>query len=262
MGIVNVTPDSFSDGGRFLDRQAAIDQALKLVEEGADLIDLGAESTRPGAAPVAQEEELERLIPVIEGVRARSPIPISVDTMKPQVARAAMAAGAQVWNDVTALRWSDESVAAATELGCGVILMHMLGEPGTMQVEPRYDDVTAEVAAFLADRAAAAITAGVSREAIWLDPGIGFGKTLSHNLALLAGLDAIVALGFPVVLGVSRKRFIGALDPGGADADHRLGGSLAAALAGVRKGAGILRVHDVRQTVQALAVASAIEAAS
>jgi dihydropteroate synthase len=140
--------------------------------------------------------------------------------------------------------------------------MHMLGEPGTMQVEPRYDDVTAEVAAFLADRAAAAITAGVSREAIWLDPGIGFGKTVTHNLTLLAGLEAIVALGFPVVLGVSRKRFISALDPATADADHRLGGSLAAGLAGVAKGAGILRVHDVRQTVQALAVASAIEAAS
>jgi dihydropteroate synthase len=258
MGIVNVTPDSFSDGGRYLDRQAAIDQALKLVEEGADLIDLGAESTRPGAAPVAQDEELERLIPVIEGVRSRSPIPISVDTMKPQVARAAVGAGAQVWNDVTALRWSQDSLAAAAELGCGVILMHMLGEPGTMQDDPRYDDVVAEVEAFLLARALTAMAAGVAREKIWLDPGIGFGKTPAHNLALLAALPRLAALGYPILLGASRKRFIAALDPLGADPAARLGGSLAAHLHAAASGVAAVRVHDVRETAQALAVWGAI----
>ncbi|MDB5451946.1 MAG: dihydropteroate synthase [Caulobacteraceae bacterium] len=262
MGIVNVTPDSFSDGGRFFDPPAAVEHALSLAAAGADILDIGAESTRPRAAPVPEAEELDRLIQVVEGVRARTDLPISVDTMKPAVARAAMAAGADIWNDVTALRWSPESLRTAAALGCGVVLMHMLGEPGSMQDDPRYDDVVAEVSAFLADRAEAAVAAGVRREAIWVDPGIGFGKTVAHNLSLLAHLDRIAALGFPVVLGVSRKRFITALDPVPEKGAGRLGGSLAAGLAGASKGAAILRVHDVRESVQALAVAAAIEAAS
>ena len=261
MGIVNVTPDSFSDGGRFLDAAAALDHARRLVAEGADMLDVGGESTRPGADPVPAAEEIARVVPLIRALRAESAIPISVDTMKPEVARAAVAAGATMWNDVTALRHAPESLDVAAELGCEVVLMHMQGEPRTMQAEPRYGDVVAEVAAFLAGRAEAATAAGVARERIWLDPGIGFGKhMIRHNLPLLAELDRIAALGFPVLLGVSRKRFIGALDDD-APADLRLGGSIAAALAGVAAGAAAVRVHDVRETVQALRVWRAIQAA-
>jgi dihydropteroate synthase len=258
MGIVNVTPDSFSDGGRYLDPNAAVAHARRLIAEGADILDVGAESTRPRAAPVDEAEELRRLVPVIEGIRRESDIAISVDTMKPAVARAAIGAGAAMWNDVTALRWSPQSLSTAAELGCGVVLMHMLGEPGTMQEDPRYDDVVAEVVTFLAARAQAAIAAGVRREAIWLDPGIGFGKTTAHNLTLIARLDEIAALGFPVVLGASRKRFIAALDPSASDTEDRLAGSLAVALAAARAGAAVIRVHDVRETVQALAVQAAL----
>lgn len=258
MGIVNATPDSFSDGGRFLDPAAALAQARRLIAEGADILDVGAESTRPGAAPVPAAVEIERLIPLIGAIRAESAVPISVDTMKPEVARAAMAAGASIWNDVTALRHAPDSSAAAAELGCDVVLMHMQGQPRTMQAEPHYDDVVAEVTAFLAERAQAAMAAGVARERIWLDPGIGFGKhRLRHNLPLLAGLDRIVALGFPVLLGASRKAFIGALS-GGAAADQRLGGSIAAALVGATAGVAAVRVHDVAETVQALNVQAAI----
>lgn len=261
MGVLNLTPDSFSDGGRYLALEAALAQARRIVADGADILDIGAESTRPGAQPVEAEIEIERLIPLIEAIRAESPIPISVDTMKPEVARAAMAAGASIWNDVTALRHSPDSAATAAELGCEIVLMHMQGEPGTMQAEPHYDDVLAEVVDFLAERAELAIWAGVARERIWLDPGIGFGKhPLRHNLPLLAGLDRIVALGFPVLLGASRKRFIGALD-GGVEADGRLGGSIAAALAGAAAGVAAVRVHDVRETVQALKVWAAINQA-
>lgn len=262
MGIVNATPDSFSDGGRFLDPAAALDHARRLVAEGADILDMGAESTRPGAAPVPAEVEIERLVPLIAAIRAESNVPISVDTMKPDVARAAVAAGASIWNDVTALRHAPESLTVAAELGCEVVLMHMRGEPRTMQAEPHYDDVVAEVAAFLAQRAEAAMAAGVARERIWLDPGIGFGKhMLNHNLPLMAGLDRIVALGFPVLLGASRKAFIGALS-GGAPADRRLGGSVAAALAGASAGVAAVRVHDVAETVQALTVQAAIAQAT
>ena len=261
MGILNVTPDSFSDGGRYPSFDAALARARRLIAEGADILDIGAESTRPGAEPVSVAVEIERLVPLIKAVRAESAIVVSVDTMKPEVARAAMAAGASVWNDVTALRHAPESAAVAAELGCDVVLMHMQGEPGTMQVEPHYDDVVSEVADFLAERAQLAIWAGVARERIWLDPGIGFGKHKTrHNLPLLAGLDRIVALGFPVLLGASRKRFIGATD-GGADADHRLGGSIAAALVGAAAGVAAVRVHDVRETVQALRVWDAINSA-
>jgi len=262
MGVLNVTPDSFSDGGRHFGPEAALAQARRLIAEGADLIDIGGESTRPGATPVPEDEEIARVVPLIAAIRAESAIPISVDTMKPSVARAAVAAGASLWNDVTALRHSPDSLATAAELGCEVVLMHMQGEPGTMQAEPRYDDVVAEVAAFLADRAEAAVAAGVAREKIWLDPGIGFGKhMIRHNLPLLAGLQAIVALGFPVLLGVSRKSFIGAVDGGKRGADARLGGSIAGALWGARAGVAAVRVHDVRETVQALRVWAAIAAA-
>lgn len=258
MGIVNATPDSFSDGGRFLDPAAALAHARRLVDERADILDVGAESTRPGADPVSPEVEIERLVPLITAIRAEGDTVVSVDTMKPQVARAAVEAGASIWNDVTALRHAPDSLETAAELGCQVVLMHMQGAPRTMQAEPHYDDVVAEVAAFLAKRAEAAIAAGVAPERIWLDPGIGFGKhMLRHNLPLLAGLDRIVALGFPVLLGASRKSFIGALSRG-APADRRLGGSIAAALTGMAAGVAAVRVHDVAETVQALDVQAAI----
>jgi dihydropteroate synthase len=258
MGVVNATPDSFSDGGRPLDLEATLARARRLVAEGADLLDVGGESTRPGAAPTPEAEEIARVVPLVAAIRREGQVPISIDTMKPAVARAAVAAGAGMWNDVTALGWSPDSAAVAAELGCQVVLMHMQGEPRTMQQAPRYDDVVGEVTGFLAARAEAAVAAGVARGRIWLDPGIGFGKTLRHNLALLAHLDRIVALGFPVLLGVSRKGFIRAIDASAASADERLGGSLAAALAGAQAGVAAVRVHDVRETVQALAVQAAI----
>jgi dihydropteroate synthase len=262
MGIVNVTPDSFSDGGRYLDPEAGLAHARRLIAAGADILDIGAESTRPGAEPVGEDEEIARAVPLIAAIRAESDVAISIDTMKPQVARAAVAAGANLWNDVAALRFSPDAPAVAAELGCEVVLMHMQGEPRTMQVDPQYGDVVAEVRAFLAERAQAVMADGVARDKIWLDPGIGFGKRLEHNLALLAHLEEIAGLGFPVLLGVSRKRFIAALDPAaGEPPDARLAGSLAAALAGVQAGAAALRVHDVAETVQALKVWSAIAAA-
>lgn len=260
MGVVNVTPDSFSDGGRFLDGAAAVRHALKLIADGADILDIGGESTRPGADPVPAEVELARVLPVIRAVRAHGAVPISIDTIKPEVARAAVDAGATIWNDVTALRGARDSVKVAAELGCEVILMHMRGEPRTMQDDPRYGDVVWEVRRFLAERAKAAVAAGVARDRIQVDPGIGFGKRLEHNLALLRALPRLADLGFPMVLGVSRKRFIAAIDHKAGSADDRLGGSLAAALLGAEGGAAVLRVHDVRETVQALAVRGALSA--
>ncbi len=262
MGVVNVTPDSFSDGGRHLAPENALAHARRLIGEGADILDIGGESTRPGAEPVSEAEELDRTVPLIAAIRAESAVPISIDTMKPAVARAAVAAGATMWNDVSALRFAPDAPAVAAELGCQVVLMHMLGEPGTMQDRPRYDDVVGEVESFLLARVDVAMAAGVTREKIWLDPGIGFGKTLEHNLALLRALPRLVALGFPVLLGASRKRFIAAIDPRSADADDRLAGSLAAALVGARAGVAAVRVHDVHQTIQALAVQSAIDVPS
>lgn len=256
MGVVNVTPDSFSDGGRHADADAAAAHALSLAAQGADVIDIGGESTRPGAAPVDEAEELARVIPVIERVRAQSAIPVSIDTMKPAVARAAAAAGADMWNDVSALR-APGAPETAADLGLPVILMHMRGEPGTMQDAPRYDDAAAEVTAFLLQRAEAATQAGVTRENIWLDPGIGFGKTLAHNLELLRSIPALAAHGFPLCIGVSRKRFIAAIDAGAGEGE-RLGGSLYAALHAAQHGVAMLRVHDVRETVQALKVRAAI----
>jgi len=258
MGILNVTPDSFSDGGRFLDAGAALAHARRLIAEGADVLDIGGEATRPGAAPTPEAEEIGRVVPLIEALRRESDTPISIDTMKPAVARAAVGAGATMWNDVTALGWSPESLGAAAELGCEVVLMHMRGEPRTMQQRPRYDDVLAEVGAFLKARAEAALAAGVARGKIWVDPGFGFGKTARHNLELIRGLPEIAALGFPVLVGASRKSSIPRIAGDASSADQRLGGSIALALAAARGGAAMLRVHDVADTKQALAVAAAI----
>lgn len=240
---------------------AAVAHGLWLVEQGADVLDIGGESTRPGAEPVAEAEEIVRVVPVIQGLRARWAGPISIDTMKPAVARAAVAAGATMWNDVTALGFAPDSPATAAELGCDVVLMHMKGEPRTMQADPHYDDVVEEVAGWLSSRADAAMAAGVARGRIWLDPGIGFGKTPAHNLALTARLDRLAATGFPVLYGASRKRVIQSVDPTATDSGDRLGGSLALALEAARRGAGIVRVHDVRETVQATAVQAAVGAA-
>ncbi|MGY6532751.1 dihydropteroate synthase [Glycocaulis sp.] len=256
MGIVNVTPDSFSDGGEHADAARAIAHGRDLIEAGADWLDIGGESTRPGAEPVSEAEELKRVIPVIEGLAA-SGTPLSIDTMKPGVTRAAMQAGASLWNDVFALR-SDGALETAAELGCQICLMHMQGEPQTMQANPAYNDVVGEVEAFLLQRAQAAMAAGIARERIWLDPGIGFGKTVAHNLALMRALPRLAGHGFPLLFGASRKRFIAALD-GDAPADQRLGGSLAAALHAARSGASMIRVHDVRETVQALTIQAAIQ---
>lgn len=261
MGVVNITPDSFSDGGRFLSEAAAVAHARKLIEGGADILDIGGESTRPGAAPVSEAEELARVAPVIEAIRRESAIPISIDTMKPAVARAAVAAGATLWNDVMALG-APGALETAAELGCEVILMHMLGDPRTMQDDPRYDDVVEDVAARLMQRVQAAVAAGVRREAIWLDPGIGFGKRMEHNLALLAHLDRLVGLGHRVLLGASRKSFVRKIDPTAVAAEDRLGGSLAVVLAGARAGVAAVRVHDVRETAQALKVQAAIDTAA
>ncbi|WP_309629144.1 dihydropteroate synthase [Brevundimonas sp.] len=258
MGILNVTPDSFSDGGLHDSIEAGLAQAMKLIGDGADILDIGGESTRPGAEPVPVHEEIARTAPVIAAVHARWNGPISIDTMKPEAARAAVAAGATIWNDVTALTWAPDAPEVAAELGCEVVLMHMLGEPRSMQVEPRYQDVVVEVRDYLAHRAEAAIAAGVARHRITLDPGIGFGKTIEHNLALIAGLGTLAELGFPVLLGASRKRMIRNIDPSATEAGDRLGGSIALALEGARRGAVIVRVHDVRETVQALAVQEAV----
>jgi len=261
MGVLNVTPDSFSDGGRFAERDAAVTQALALVAAGADMLDIGGESTRPGAAPTAEAVELARVLPVITAIRAVSDVPISIDTRKPAVARAAVAAGAVMWNDISALTGAPDSLATAAELNTPVVLMHMQGDPRTMQDNPRYADPVGEVLAYLSARAEAAMAAGVRREDIWFDPGIGFGKRLQHNLALLANLDRLAASGFPVLLGVSRKRTVLHIDSTAIDPNDRIGGSLAMALQGAASGVAALRVHDVRQTVQALAVQAAIAAA-
>lgn len=257
MGIVNVTPDSFSDGGLHDDTGRAVAHALKLASDGADILDIGGESTRPGADPVSETDEIARTIPVIEALRQRTSLPISIDTMKPGVARAAFAAGATIWNDVNALR-APGAIDTAVELGAIVCLMHMNGEPRTMQDAPAYDDVVEEVEAYLLDRASKAIAAGIPRSNIWVDPGIGFGKSLQHNLQLLRSISRLSQHGFPVLIGASRKRFISGIDEG-SQTDNRLGGSLAVALHAAASGAAILRVHDVRETVQALKVSAAIE---
>lgn len=257
MGIVNVTPDSFSDGGLFLSVEAATEHALRLVEEGANVLDIGGESTRPGAATVSIAQEMDRVLPVIEAISVRTAVPISIDTRKPEVAKAAVAAGARIWNDVSALTYSADSLGTANKLRVQIILMHAQGEPATMQEAPQYHDVVEEVRAFLRSRRDAALAAGIQQERLILDPGIGFGKTLAHNVALLRNLGALCDLGCPVLLGASRKRFIAALDRDD-QADSRLGGSLAAVLAARQQGASWFRVHDVAATRQALAVWDAI----
>jgi dihydropteroate synthase len=251
MGVLNVTPDSFSDGGRYLDSAAAVAHGLVLAQEGAAIVDVGGESTHPGASPVGTDEELRRVIPVIGRLAAALPVPVSVDTRNPEVMRQALAAGATMVNDVAAFT-APGALAAVAPTGAALCLMHMQGEPGTMQAAPRYYDVVDEVRGFLKARAAACLAAGVARERLVVDPGFGFGKTLEHNLALLAALPAIAADGLPVLAGLSRKRMIGALT--GRTGDNRLAGSLAAAVIAAINGARIIRTHDVAATVDALAV--------
>lgn len=256
MGIVNVTPDSFSDGGRHATAEAAIAHGLRLAAEGADILDVGGESTRPGAAAVPLEVELARVVPVVEGLVRQTGLPISVDTFKPEVMRAAVAAGAGMVNDIYALR-QPGALEAAAELGVPVVLMHMLGEPGTMQQAPAYDDVVGEVRRFLAERVFAAEMAGIERRRLVLDPGFGFGKSTVHNLALLAGLDGLAELGLPVLAGLSRKRSIGEIT-GRQVPEERVAGSVAAHLLAAQRGARLLRVHDVAATVDALKVWQAV----
>ena len=257
MGVVNVTPDSFSDGGDFFDAERAVAHAIRLAEDGADILDIGGESTRPGAESVGTDEELRRVVPVIEKLAGKTKAKISIDTRKPEVAREAISLGAAIWNDVSALTYSSESLITAAAMDCDIVLMHAQGDPRTMQDNPSYTDVVAEVCAFLAARISTCEAAGVERARLIADPGIGFGKSLEHNLSLLAGLDQLAVLGVPVLLGASRKRFISALDEA-APADQRLGGSIAAVLAGFAREASIFRVHDVAETRQALKIAAAI----
>ena len=244
MGVLNVTPDSFSDGGHFLDHDAAVAHALRLVAEGADVVDVGGESTRPGAEPVPVAEERRRVVPVVEALRGR--VTVSVDTRHREVAEAAVAAGAAIINDISASLWP-----VAAEAGVGWVAMHMQGDPRTMQVAPRYDDVVGEVRDHLVDRAERALGAGVAQ--VWIDPGIGFGKTLEHNLSLLRHLDVLVATGHPVLVGTSRKGFLGSMAGGAAPLD-RLEGSLATAVWAAVAGVAMIRVHDVAASVQAARV--------
>ncbi len=261
MGVLNVTPDSFSDGGRFADTDAAADAGAAMAGAGADIIDVGGESSRPGrAGTIGDEEECRRVIPVVGALRARLPaVAISVDTCRLETARRALEAGADIINDITALRRSPGIAALCATHGAGLVLMHMLGEPRTMQDDPRYDDVVVDVKNFLRDRMDFALAAGVPEECIAVDPGIGFGKTAEHNVRLLAGLDYLRLLQRPIVVGASRKRFLGALTASD-DPRDRLEASLAAACAAALGGAGIVRVHDVRETRRALAVIDAIRA--
>lgn len=256
MGIVNVTPDSFSDGGRFNRTEAAVAHALRLVEEGADILDIGGESTRPDAPEVSEAEELERVIPVIEALASRTGAPISVDTMKPTVARTALAVGAAIINDVAANRVDPAMWRVVADSRAGYVAMHMQGTPRTMQTEPSYTDVVAEVDAFLGGRLVRLAEAGVTAEQVALDPGIGFGKTLEHNLQLLGRLDALRNRQRPLLVGVSRKSFIGRLT--GASVEDRLPGSLAGACWAVALGASVVRTHDVAATRQALAMTAAL----
>lgn len=255
MGVLNATPDSFSDGGRYAAPEAAIAHGRRMAAQGADILDVGGESTRPGAQPVAEAEELARVLPVIEGLRGVARL--SIDTLKPAVARAAMEAGAVMWNDISALA-APGAPETAAELGCEVVLMHMQGSPANMQDDPRYDDVVAEVEGFLLARAQVAVAAGVDPARIWLDPGIGFGKRLPHNLALLNALGRLGSHGLRVLLGASRKRTVAYLDPTATDPLDRLGGSLAIHLHGARQGVAAIRTHDVRETAQALKVQAAL----
>jgi dihydropteroate synthase len=261
MGIVNVTPDSFSDGGQYLEADAAIAHALALIGEGAEIVDVGGESTRPGAEPVGAEQELRRVLPVIEGIAASDYAPgagpqISVDTSKASVARATLDAGATLVNDVTALRGDPEMAALIAERGAECCLMHMLGEPRTMQEQPRYDDVVDDVKAFLLQRMEFAVGEGIAEQRVLLDPGIGFGKTVAHNLELLRRLGELTELGRPLVIGTSRKSFLGRV-AGAPQGSQRLAGTLATNVLALERGASVFRVHDVAPAREALAVAAA-----
>jgi len=255
MGILNVTPDSFSDGGRYMDPEHALDHARRMRDEGADLIDIGGESSRPGALPVVEGDELARVVPLVSALAAEG-VAVAVDTRKPAVMRAAISAGAALINDIGALTASG-AIEACADNEVGVCLMHMQGEPQTMQAAPVYGDVVAEVRAFLVARALACEAAGIARERIVIDPGFGFGKTLAHNLALLRAIPTLAATGYPVLAGLSRKASLGQIT--GRNADERLPASIAAALAAVARGASIVRVHDVRETVDAMKVWQAVE---
>ena len=259
MAIVNVTPDSFSDGGRLDNTESAVAYALKLVEQGADMLDIGGESTRPNAEPVSLQEELNRVVPVIKALSTCCSVPISIDTSKPEVMRAAVAAGAGFINDVAALR-NEGAMAAAAELGVPVCLMHMPGDPRTMQQSVHYEDVLVQVRQFLTERMFACEMAGISKKNLVIDPGFGFGKHLEHNLALLANLSYFRELGVPVLAGVSRKSMIGQIT--GRDVDARICGSAAAAMLAAQNGAGIIRVHDVAETKDVLAVLAAVQGAT
>jgi dihydropteroate synthase len=254
MGVVNVTPDSFSDGGLFLDSEAAIAHGRELAEQGAEILDVGGESTRPGAEEVSAEEEMARVVPVIRGLADAATV--SVDTSKLEVAEAALDAGASIINDVTALRGAPEIGGLCADRDAGLVLMHMQGDPRTMQREPAYGDVVDEVKAFLAERLEVALAAGVAEERVWLDPGIGFGKTLEHNLELLRRLGELRELGQPLLVGTSRKSFIGKVD--GSAVGDRLGGTIASSILAMAEGADVLRVHDVAAAAQAVTVADAI----
>jgi dihydropteroate synthase len=257
MGILNVTPDSFSDGGRFLDHEAAVAQGLRMAGEGADIIDVGGESTRPGSDEVPAEEEIDRTAPVVKSLVAELSVPISIDTRKAEVARAALDAGAVIVNDVSAAR-DLQMLEVVAELGAGLVLMHMLGEPKTMQQDPHYDDVVREVREYLGARLDAAVDADIERERLCVDPGLGFGKTFEHNLELMREIDSFLDLGTPLLVGASRKSFIGkALDD--APLEGRLEGSLGAVAWLAGRGAHIVRVHDVKETVRTLKVVDAIK---
>ncbi len=254
MGVVNVTPDSFSDGGRYLDADAAVRHGEELVRYGAAILDVGGESTRPGAVEVDEAEELRRVEPVVAALAGSTTV--SIDTSKLAVAEAALDAGASIVNDVTAFKHDPEMAGLCAERGVGVVLMHMPGNPRTMQDDPRYDDVVDDVKAFLVERMVFAVGRGIDEERIWLDPGIGFGKTLEHNLELLRRLGELRELGRPLVVGTSRKSFIGKVD--GSDVEDRIGGSIATSVLAVAEGADVLRVHDVAEMAQALAVTNAV----
>jgi dihydropteroate synthase len=257
MGVLNVTPDSFSDGGEWFDRDAAVARGRELLAQGAAIVDVGGESTRPGAAPVPVADELARVVPVIETLAAHAgDAQVSIDTSKAEVARAALAAGATFVNDVTALRGDPDMAGVVADAGCDVCLMHMLGDPRTMQDDPRYDDVVDEVRAFLGERLEAATAAGIAEERVLLDPGIGFGKTLEHNLELLRRLEELTTLGRPLVVGTSRKSFLGRIT-GRDDPHQRVVGTVATNVLAYERGAAVCRVHDVAATRDALAVAAA-----
>jgi dihydropteroate synthase len=256
MAILNITPDSFYDGGRRGDLNQALRDGIAMLDAGAEIIDIGGESTRPGSQPVSADEEAARVLPVVRGLRREMKAPISIDTYKAKVAQRALDAGADMINDISALRFDSEMISVVAREQVPVVLMHMQGTPRTMQAEPRYEDVVREVRDFLAAQLCQALDGGIAREAVAIDPGIGFGKTLEHNLALLRGLPDLAALGQPLLVGASRKAFIGKIL--GLGADERLEGSLAAAVAAILNGANILRVHDVQETVRAARIADAI----